>query len=171
MFITSRSLRVKRFGRYIRIYTLADRYIYSRSHDLFARWCHDILIHSQILITSESIVGGCRDANWLLFKLIVFISFHRWNFMDVEEATRLFLKLIILFCSIGGTPSNDADAYDDDDGKPKRKRRLSVTSLNKPVTKVTIPTPSLPTTPLNQPSTSVRHLFVCLFVWCIFVCL
>ena len=99
MFITSRSLRVKRFGRYIRIYTLADRYIYSRSHDLFARWCHDILIHAQILITSGSIVGGCRDANWLFFKLIVFISFHRWNFMDVEEATRLFLKLIILFCS------------------------------------------------------------------------
>lgn len=78
--------------------------------------------------------------------------------MDVEEATRLFLKLIILFCSIVGTPSNDADAYDDDDGKPKRKRRLSVTSLNKPVTKVTIPTPSLVSKAFTKQTTSVSTM-------------
>ena len=78
--------------------------------------------------------------------------------MDVAEATRLFLKLIILFCSIGRTPSNDTDAYDDDDGKPKRKRRLSVTSLNKPVTKVTIPTPSLVSKAFTKQTTSVSTM-------------
>ena len=67
-------------------------------------------------------------------------------------------KLLILFCFKGGTPSNDADAYDDDDGKPKRKRRLSVTSLNKPVTKVTIPTPSLVSKAFTKQTTSVSTM-------------
>lgn len=49
------------------------------------------------------------------------------------------------------------DGYDDD-GKPKRKRRLSVSSLNKPVTKVTIPTPTLVSKPLTKQTTSVSTM-------------
>lgn len=49
------------------------------------------------------------------------------------------------------------DGYDDD-GKPKRKRRLSVSSLNKPVTKVTIPTPILVSKALSKQTTSVSTM-------------
>ncbi|XP_015756610.1 PREDICTED: BRCA2-interacting transcriptional repressor EMSY-like [Acropora digitifera] len=57
----------------------------------------------------------------------------------------------------GSPQCSDTDGYDDD-GKPKRKRRLSVTSLNKPVTKVTIPTPTLVSKSLTKQTTSVSTM-------------
>lgn len=57
----------------------------------------------------------------------------------------------------GSAQCSDVDGYDDD-GKPKRKRRLSVSSLNKPVTKVTIPTPTLVSKPLTKQTTSVSTM-------------
>lgn len=72
--------------------------------------------------------------------------------------TLLFFRNVTAVDTITGVAQgNDADAYDDE-GKPKRKRRLSVSSLNKPVTKVTIPTPTLVSKPLTKQTTSVSTM-------------
>ena len=71
-----------------------------------------------------------------------------------NKMTDTFINVITI---IGTAQGSEADGFDDD-GKPKRKRRLSVSSLNKPVTKVTIPTPTLVSKAPTKQTTSVSTM-------------